>query len=150
MKRFNIRVYGIVIHNGAVLVTDELRGGTRMTKFPGGGLEWGEGIKDCLVREFMEELGQEPVGEELFYVTDFFQTSAFREEDQLVSIYYKMHLPWPESIPVVGKAFAFEEEMDGAQVFRWMPLHQLFPEHFTYPVDQRVAGLLLDDSVTPS
>jgi hypothetical protein len=48
---FTIRVYGLLIHNGFMLVSDELIRGHRITKFPGGGLEFGEGTKDCLIRE---------------------------------------------------------------------------------------------------
>ena len=56
MKKFNIRVYGILINqNKEILVLDETRNGYSFTKFPGGGLEWGEGFKECLEREFEEE-----------------------------------------------------------------------------------------------
>ena len=41
MKRFNIRVYGILINDrNELLVSDELIKGLQFTKFPGGGLEW--------------------------------------------------------------------------------------------------------------
>jgi 8-oxo-dGTP diphosphatase len=58
-KRFNIRVYGLWIHNSMVLVNEEvIRGFNRtVVKFPGGGLEQGEGTIDCLKREWKEELG---------------------------------------------------------------------------------------------
>ena len=49
-KRFNIRVYGFLIDEGCILVTDEFRLGIFMTKFPGGGLIYGEGMIDCLKR----------------------------------------------------------------------------------------------------
>jgi hypothetical protein len=43
--KFNIRVYGLLINKQQeVLVTDEYRIGMYMTKFPGGGLEYGEGL----------------------------------------------------------------------------------------------------------
>ena len=58
-KRFNVRVYGILINDrNELLVSDELIKGIRFTKFPGGGLEWGEGIEACLKREFIEDLNQ--------------------------------------------------------------------------------------------
>ena len=46
MNQFNIRVYGLWIREGRILVTDEFRLGTFMTKFPGGALEFGEGTID--------------------------------------------------------------------------------------------------------
>ena len=56
MNLFNVRVYGILKDsNNHVLVSDELIRGEYFTKFPGGGLEFGEGTRDCLKREFKEE-----------------------------------------------------------------------------------------------
>ena len=54
---FNIRVYGIMINEqNQLLVADEYIRGGYYTKFPGGGLEFGEGTRDCLKREFKEEM----------------------------------------------------------------------------------------------
>lgn len=142
MKRYNIRAYALIIHNGNILVTDELRMGTRMTKFPGGGHEWGESLIETVKRECVEELRQEPVSIEHFYTTDFFVASAFREEDQMISIYYKVVIPHPEKVEVKQKAFDFSEEIDGAQIFRWMPLAGLSADDFTYPIDKKVSGML--------
>ena len=73
--KFIIRVYGLVINpQNEVLLTDEYRYETNMTKFPGGGLHYGEGLIDCLKREFREECnGQEIENIRHFYTTDFFQ-----------------------------------------------------------------------------
>jgi ADP-ribose pyrophosphatase YjhB (NUDIX family) len=142
MKRYNVRVYALIIHEGKILLTDELRMGTRMTKFPGGGHEWGEGLLDTLKRECLEELGQEIVSAEHFYTTDFFVASAFRDEDQMISVYYKTVLPHPEKIEAGEKVFGFKEEKDGAQIFRWVALKDLSPEQLTYPIDKRVVEML--------
>ena len=57
MHHFNIRVYGILVNEQKqVLVADEYIRGGYYTKFPGGGLEFGEGTRDCLKREFIEEM----------------------------------------------------------------------------------------------
>src|SRR5690554_7703301 len=86
---FNIRVYGILINeDNEVLLSDERRLGQKFTKFPGGGLELGEGIKDCLIREFKEELEIAIDVGTLFYLTDFYQKSAFGKNDQIISVYY--------------------------------------------------------------
>lgn len=77
MKHFNVRVYGIVINErDEILVSHESHAGRSFTKFPGGGLEFGEGTKDCLKREFLEEFNLSADIGELIYVNDFYQQSA--------------------------------------------------------------------------
>ena len=77
MKGFNVRVYGILVHENHVLVSDEHIKGMNITKLPGGGLEYGEGTIDCVVREFKEELNLEIEVESHFYTTDFFCEFSF-------------------------------------------------------------------------
>ena len=73
MKKFNLRVYGLILNEKEeILLMDECRNGVAFTKFPGGGLEFGEGTKDCLVRELKEELLSDFEIGDLFYVNDFF------------------------------------------------------------------------------
>ncbi|MFW5663541.1 MAG: NUDIX domain-containing protein [bacterium] len=143
IRTFNIRVYGIVLRENAVLLTDEFRLGMRMTKFPGGGLELGEGTADCLKREFMEETGLVIDIREHIYTTDFFQpTRLLDEPQQLISIYYRVDLKDPLSLPISTKAFDFKETKEGAQSFRWMNLRELKPEVLTFPIDQKVIPIL--------
>ena len=89
---FTIRVYGLLIHKGNVLVSDELIKGQRITKFPGGGLEFGEGLKDCLIREIQEEMGLDALDLDHFYTTDFFQQSAFHSRHEGISVYTRSPL----------------------------------------------------------
>src|SRR5215204_3856085 len=89
MHRFNIRVYGILINQQKqVLVSDEFIRGNYYTKFPGGGLEPGEGTRDCLRREFIEEMGLKVEVGAHIYTTDYFQVSAWNSSQQILSIYY--------------------------------------------------------------
>src|SRR3954463_3659823 len=111
MFRFNIRVYGILINEKKqVLVSDELIRGNRYTKFPGGGLEYGEGTRDCLKREFLEEMNLEvEVGEHL-YTTDYFQPSAFHPDHQIISIYYFVKPLQKIAVRLSNTAFDFDED----------------------------------------
>ncbi|MFX6853744.1 NUDIX domain-containing protein, partial [Acinetobacter baumannii] len=73
-----------------LLVSDEFIRGQFYTKLPGGGLEIGEGTRDCLAREFKEETGLTVTIGKHIYTTDFFQISAFNNKDQIISIYYEV------------------------------------------------------------
>lgn len=140
--KFNIRVYGLLINKQQeVLVTDEYRMGMYMTKFPGGGLEFGEGTIDCLQREFREELN---IGIEVirhFYTTDYFQKALFFEGMQLLSIYYLVHFSDTESLTTTNISNNIPEK-EGAQSFRWMAIEELNANNFTFPIDKKVAELL--------
>jgi ADP-ribose pyrophosphatase YjhB (NUDIX family) len=142
-KKFNVRVYGLLIWENKVLVTDEWLGGMPVTKFPGGGLEWGEGIADCLKREFIEEIGLVVEPGELFYINDFFQPSAFHPDHQVISIYYLVDTGQPAGIHTRKKPFDFDRKEHGEIVVRWIPIGQLNPEDFHFPIDKTVAALLV-------
>lgn len=138
-SRFNIRVYGLLIQDGRVLITDEIRGGTKMTKFPGGGLEFGEGLAEGLKREFQEELNVEIKVGELFYINDFLQISSFDSKDQLMSVYYNVEL---ESGEIKSTDVPFEFETEEPQCFRWIDLNELVENEFTFPIDKVVVKKL--------
>jgi ADP-ribose pyrophosphatase YjhB (NUDIX family) len=146
VHKFTIRVYGIVINNDKeILLTDEFRLGRRMTKFPGGGLEFGEGTIDCLRREFCEETGQEINIQRHYYTTDFFQqTTHLPVPHQIISIYYLLELNHPEKLTTTHKKFDFED-VDGAQTFRWEKLAMLKAGEFTFPIDKVVLKMLQEE-----
>ncbi|MBE0647985.1 MAG: NUDIX domain-containing protein [Bacteroidales bacterium] len=142
--QFNIRVYGLLTENDKILVTDEFRMNTLMTKFPGGALEFGEGTIDCLKREFMEELNLKVEVLDHFYTTDYYQpTKLIPATQQLVSIYYRVKPAEPMRFPIVGTPFSFPALIEGAQCFRWLSLDTLSEEDVTFPIDKRVVSLLL-------
>lgn len=143
MHHFNVRVYGILIHNGNVLVSDEYIKGKYITKFPGGGLEFGEGTIDCVIREFKEELNLNIEVLNHFYTTDFFVTSAFNTKNQVISIYYLVTTTEPFNFKVSTKEFDFVKK-EGAQSFRWIPQNDIKESNFTFVIDKKIAELLTE------
>ena len=143
IKRFNVRVYGLLFNaQGEVLLSDECRNGHSFTKFPGGGVEHGEGIADALVREFNEELGISVTVGDLFYVNDFFQASAFNPNDQIVAIYYRVSSD--EISQIVCNQHEVPVTQEGEQ-HRWMNLKDLQNNVLNFPIDRHVAHLLRRD-----
>src|SRR5438309_7556461 len=107
---FNIRVYGVLINDqNQVLVSDEFIRGKYYTKFPGGGLEFGEGTRDCLKREFLEEMQLNVKVTDHIYTTDFFQMSAFNPEHQIISVYYRVEALEEIHVPLRQRLFDFDE-----------------------------------------
>lgn len=137
MKRFNVRVYGICINErNEILLSDESHQEVSFTKFPGGGLEFGEGTLDCLKREFLEEFNLKIAVEELFYLTDFFQVSAFSENDQVISIYYLIKADTDELDYIIANHL-------GAEKLHWVRLSELTEESVTFPIDRIVVSKLI-------
>jgi 8-oxo-dGTP diphosphatase len=144
MYPFNVRVYGLLVNaDDEILISDEQEYGLRFTKFPGGGLEFGEGLIDGLKREFVEECNAEIEVVGHFYTTDFFVKSAFNES-QVINIYYRVKNTTPLNLIFKTAVFDFEGEGDILQSFRWVKLCELKPEDFLFPTDQHVAKLLIN------
>ena len=121
-----------------------------MTKFPGGALNFGEGTKDCLRREFMEELNTEIDIISHYYTTDFFQaTNLLPFTFQLINVYYLIRSSKPYSFTVSNNKNDFQEIKDGAQSFRWLAINELTEEDFTLPIDKKVAQMLINGYIHP-
>jgi 8-oxo-dGTP pyrophosphatase MutT (NUDIX family) len=145
IKGFNIRVYGLIINeHKQILLSDEFQLGMKMTKFPGGGLKFGEGTIDCLQREALEEFGQPIETIEHFYTLDYFQPALFYEEYQLISVYYLAKFTGSVKFKVSNVPFDFEKLEEGSISFRWKNIHELKEDDLTLPVDKKVAGMLQD------
>ncbi len=145
IRGFNIRVYGLIFNEDKeILLSDEYQLGMKMTKFPGGGLKFGEGTIECLKREAVEEFGQPIEIIEHFYTLDYFQPALFYSEYQLISIYYFARLVEPVKFKVSDEPFDFPEMKNGNISFRWKNINELKEDDLTLPVDKKVAGMLQD------
>lgn len=147
---FNVRVYGILINDeNQILVSDEYIRGKFYTKFPGGGLEQGEGTRDCLKREFKEEMNLNVEVLEHLYTTDYFQESAFNPRDQIISIYYFVKALEPIRFHLTNSKNEFTEEQlniykqtSQIETFRFIDLENFSEEDVSLPIDKTVASIL--------
>jgi ADP-ribose pyrophosphatase YjhB (NUDIX family) len=153
MNRFNIRVYGVLINEKKqVLVSDEYIRGNYYTKFPGGGLEFGEGTRDCLAREFMEEMNLDVEVGDHIYTTDYFQLSAFNPEHQIISIYYYTRALEEIKVPLRDKLFDFDEQQlaiyqqkNEIETFRFIDWENFSEESVTLPIDKIVSKMIKEN-----
>ncbi len=147
---FTIRVYGILINGQQqVLVSDEHIRGGYYTKFPGGGLELGEGTRDCLRRAFMEEMNLKVNVGEHIYTTDYYQISAFNPSHQIIAIYYYAEALEPIRVPLRTVPFDFDEhqkkiyeEIRQVETFRFIDWEQFSENSVTLPIDKIVAEMI--------
>ncbi len=139
LSRFNLRVYAIIVKDDAILLCDECINDFSFTKFPGGGVELGEGILDALKRELLEEGEIVLLDAEHFYTTDFFQVSAFKPDEQIVSVYYKVKadIHWQEKLTDESN----EKRTHTLRLY-FKPLAELKEGDFTFPIDKHIFNLL--------
>lgn len=151
ITRFNIRVYILLLDEDQnnILLSDEIVDGGYYTKFPGGGLEYGEGILDCLHREALEEFGQDVEVVRQFYTSEIFQRSRFVPQDQIICVYYECLLPLDRKgrrLPrfrVTERPCDFVEHREREESFRWRRLDKIEPEEMSLPLDRVVLSRLL-------
>lgn len=101
IDKINIRVYACIIKNHNLLALHEEYAGEKMLKLPGGGLEPGEGLHECLHREFAEELNVKITILSHLYTQENFLVSKFRDNEQLLTIYYLAELLDEENLQIL-------------------------------------------------
>lgn len=127
IDKINIRVYALCIKDNHILALHEEYAGDFLIKLPGGGLEFGESTIECLKREFQEELNLDINVTEHFYTQDDFLVSRFRENEQLITIYYLAEILNEEDQLILDPCIEKTE---------WFPLEGENP--FQLPIDKRV------------
>lgn len=141
MFLFNVRVYGILVNEkNEVLISDERVGNFAFTKFPGGGLENGEGMIDALKREYVEECDFEIEVVRHIYTTDFYEKSSFNES-QIISVYYQVRPVDDQILNSDNKIFAStgiweENNPDKEQHFRLIPVQTVTDDMLTFKTDK--------------
>lgn len=156
MMTLSLRVYGILKDSSnRVLLSDEFIRGDYFTKFPGGGLEVGEGTRDCLKREFKEETNLDVTVGEHIYTTDYYQVSAFNANHQIVSVYYWVHAEDPIDLATKTKVFDFAPEQvadktTSCEVNRWIDWDALNEDSVSLPIDKIVVNMIKENTSLPT
>ena len=128
IDKINIRVYAIYLNEkNELMALDEGYAGEKLIKLPGGGLEFGEGTIECLHREFAEELNLKIEVLEHFYTQEDFLVSRFRENEQLLTIYYTVNILNLEDLNILD---------DSIENVKWISLHEENP--LPVPIDKIV------------
>ncbi|MEY2753467.1 MAG: hypothetical protein RLZZ570_1413 [Bacteroidota bacterium] len=141
MSKRTVRVYGFLEDaQGRVLVSAERFRGQPLVKYPGGGVEWGEGIREALVREFQEELQLDVAVENLVFFNEFPVVSAFDPEVQVFSFFYRVTAAGPMSFATHPTVAVPDEDGERAV---WVPKAELANVPFTYPIEQEATKAYL-------
>lgn len=69
-KKILIKVRAIILHSG-MLLTVKHSADSNYLSLPGGHLEWGEKLEECISREMVEELGVKAEVGKLFYINNY-------------------------------------------------------------------------------
>jgi 8-oxo-dGTP diphosphatase len=138
LSRFNIRIYGILISCGYILLSHEYLRGVAFTKFPGGGLNLGEAPSECLKREFQEELGLPVQVDMLLNVPDFVVVNRFQPEEQVLVLHYQVSAIDNHSLESLNLGNKTLESLAEPNHIHhsWELLETLTPEQLTFPADK--------------
>jgi len=141
-KRWNLRVYGLLIEDGWILLSRESYPGFEgfMIKLPGGGMQLGEGPEEALTREMEEEVGLKVHSVEIVHIPASCHRSHF-DNSQVVSLYYRVkrdsgQIPRHMNREVIRGETVYQE-------FYWCSLKELDAASMTWETDREVVEALL-------
>ena len=122
VQRPRIRAAAILIENGRILLVKQEVSATRHWSLPGGKLDWGESLEQCLIREMKEETGLDIRVKELAYVTD-----RIKGNDHLVHMTFLVERINNKTLPLEWKHEDpfFSEACDVAREVKIVPISEM-------------------------
>lgn len=115
---------GIIIKDTKILLVHELK--TDFYMIPGGGLEHGESLEECCIRELQEETG---------YIVELGKDGAFLEIDEYYGEYRFVDFYYMCEIVGTSEKNLTEAEAEGDLVTEWIEWNQaldIFSRHQDY------------------
>jgi mutator protein MutT len=142
-NELKVRVYGIIESKGNVLLSHERYNDFEFTKFPGGGLEFGETPIECLKRELQEELSISVVKFELLHVSEVYVQNRFNPKQQVIGIYYRVDIS-EEDLKIINSELNLAKLQGSLELVRryWCPIIELGGV-LTFEMDQDCALRLI-------
>lgn len=104
-------------------------------KLPGGGLEFGESVKECLDRELQEELNLCIESIEHFYTQEDFICSGLYPNEQLFTVYYRVICKNLKALKILEPKI---------EAIEWLEIKEENSVYFDLPVDKIVFQRLLE------
>jgi ADP-ribose pyrophosphatase YjhB (NUDIX family) len=135
LTKFRIAVYGVLVEQRKILLTDTRVPSGVITNFPGGGLELGEAPLEALAREFKEETSVDVTVGELLFCSRLFQQNPEYPHEQLMHIYYRVHRSHGEILmtgnndDVVSASWVSREELPSKRI---LAVDQEFIAHSSF------------------
>ena len=135
VSKFNVRVYGIWLKGDKILISNENIDGFKMLKLPGGGLEYGEGPVECVIREFQEELAVCIEVNRLLHTTETFISSAFKRHEQVIAIHYLV----TSNDAIASMEITQPTRLGGTNyhIFEWCTLNAELLTKLTFEMDRQ-------------
>ena len=124
LSSFNVRAYAICENDTKILSLYEYHKGKIFCKLPGGGVEFGEGVLDCLHREFSEELDVKIEIVEHLYTQEHFVESILDDGRQILLIYYIVKITDLENLKINSPDIS---------KFEWIDVNE---NPFVLPIDK--------------
>jgi ADP-ribose pyrophosphatase YjhB (NUDIX family) len=115
-----IRVAGLLIHKGSILMVEQGRGDDRYWLLPGGGVLFGETLSDALKRELREELGMRVGVQRLVAIVESISPDP-QYAKHVVHLVFEISaptedLPEPQEDKVLTARFLSEFQLQSADV----------------------------------
>ncbi len=142
IDKFNVRVYALIVNGHKLLVSKEQIDHIKMFKFPGGGLEFGEGLKDAILRELKEELKLTPLKIEQFYISESFVQSQLRDNEQVLAVYYRIWYKGDLELRSIEQATTFGSKNNLS--FEWRNLDDTLLKVLSFDTDKEALTRLIE------
>jgi ADP-ribose pyrophosphatase YjhB (NUDIX family) len=115
-----IRVAGLLVHEGRILMVEQARGEERYWLLPGGGVHFGETLSDALRRELQEELGLRVGVSRLLAIVESISPDP-EYAKHVVHLVFEISaspeaLPEPQEVKVLNAAYLDELQLQSADV----------------------------------